>query len=286
MSPTQKNENSLTRMLFGVVCVFLLCNLSPAVHTIYRTAQGTREFVPEAEFLWCFMIILNSSVNFLIYCASGGKFREVFCDMFCCWRTSVRVRQFAASKSNSIFIPRITPDKINYKLIISLLCFTKYNFMFKLLTCLFTQTNFSRPFPTFNFLLISKRFSFSLKQAQKQLFEVCLAPPIQEVEHIQFRVPDRLVHILKTCTITPTTMQFFQTANSHCHHFLQQQLWLLYQRYRYHHLQHVTLTLQYRIQRMKIMMTIMTLLTLALLQQCRGQKGPIFHLLCNKILYS
>lgn len=99
LSPTQKNDNSLTRMLFGVVAVFLLCNLSPAFHAVYRYAMGTRDSVLEAEFLSTILITLNSSVNFLIYCASGGKFREVFCEMLCCWRSTSTIRQFTSSKS-------------------------------------------------------------------------------------------------------------------------------------------------------------------------------------------
>ncbi|CAL8143753.1 unnamed protein product [Orchesella dallaii] len=102
LSPSQKNENSLTRMLFGVVAVFLVCQLFPAILTIYRYLSGSRDMSPETEFVLCFMSTLNSAVNFLIYCASGGKFRDVFCDMFCCWNSTNRIRRLAASTKTTL----------------------------------------------------------------------------------------------------------------------------------------------------------------------------------------
>ncbi|ODM98313.1 FMRFamide receptor [Orchesella cincta] len=102
LSPTQKNENSLTKMLFGVVAVFLMCQLFPAILNMTRYLSGDREMTPEVEFVVVFLFVVNSSVNFLIYCAIGGKFREIFCDMFCCWNSNSRIRRLAASTKTTL----------------------------------------------------------------------------------------------------------------------------------------------------------------------------------------
>lgn len=86
-----KRSRSLTITLFGVVCVFGLCHLPAAFSKIVYV------FYPEYEFennesksmfsIWNdisnFLIMLNSSVNFILYIVFGpGKFREEFNYMF------------------------------------------------------------------------------------------------------------------------------------------------------------------------------------------------------------
>ncbi len=80
---------SLAYMLFGIVTVFIVCQIIPASHASYRYASGdfeTDSYVPEVELMIYFFFVLNSSVNFLIYCVSGKKFRNAMFVAFKCKR--------------------------------------------------------------------------------------------------------------------------------------------------------------------------------------------------------
>jgi len=77
MSKSELKEKSLAYMLFIVVAVFIICNSIPPIHAIWRIATGSNPN-PELEVIRTFLLVFNSSVNFVIYCAYGEKFRNVF----------------------------------------------------------------------------------------------------------------------------------------------------------------------------------------------------------------
>ncbi len=82
-----RRENSLTVMLISVIVVFMICQVPSIVDNIFQAilddaALMTSPFVK----LTCIsnlMVIMNSAINFYLYCVFGRKFRRVFCRIFC-----------------------------------------------------------------------------------------------------------------------------------------------------------------------------------------------------------
>ncbi|TRY69570.1 hypothetical protein TCAL_07634 [Tigriopus californicus] len=89
----QKNENGLAIILVGIVLVFMVCHASRFFLAFYHvsvseTTQRCLESEPRnadsepPEWLYIvsainhLMLMINSSVNFLIYCAVGSRFRN------------------------------------------------------------------------------------------------------------------------------------------------------------------------------------------------------------------
>jgi hypothetical protein len=84
----QRHENNLTVMLLSVVIVFLVCQILPIVDNFYHFLnmnQGTSTLISTMA---CLLVIVNSAINFYLYCVFGRKFRQVFCLMFCRCRPS------------------------------------------------------------------------------------------------------------------------------------------------------------------------------------------------------
>ncbi|CAH1796122.1 unnamed protein product [Owenia fusiformis] len=87
MNVKQSRENNVTIMLVSVVIVFILCQV-PAL--VYNTAYAINRNFVESDFGWKilsmvrnFLVPFNSSINFLLYCAFGQKFRSTFMQTFC-----------------------------------------------------------------------------------------------------------------------------------------------------------------------------------------------------------
>ena len=82
-----KKENSLTIMLISVIFVFMICQLPSIVDNVFvATLSQETLYQPIFVKITCvsnLMVILNSAVNFYIYCLFGKKFRRVFCRIFC-----------------------------------------------------------------------------------------------------------------------------------------------------------------------------------------------------------
>ncbi|GAA50995.1 FMRFamide receptor, partial [Clonorchis sinensis] len=84
-----KTERNVTRMVVVVVGVFVFCQLPAMVYNIYFGI--TSQVQPVAG--WCvlsevrnFLVVLNSSINFVIYCCMGAKFRRSFVHVITpCW---------------------------------------------------------------------------------------------------------------------------------------------------------------------------------------------------------
>ncbi|TGZ62376.1 hypothetical protein CRM22_007478 [Opisthorchis felineus] len=84
-----KTERNVTRMVVVVVGVFVFCQLPAMVYNIYFGI--TSQIQPVAG--WCilsevrnFLVVLNSSINFVIYCCMGAKFRRSFVHVITpCW---------------------------------------------------------------------------------------------------------------------------------------------------------------------------------------------------------
>lgn len=79
MSKLQKRELGLATMLLFVVSVFFICNLLPLVNNILESFYDYS--IDQLVHISNFLVILNSSVNFVIYCSCGERFRKMLLRM-------------------------------------------------------------------------------------------------------------------------------------------------------------------------------------------------------------
>ncbi len=76
----QQKEIGLATMLMVVVFVFFVCNVLALVVNILEVMSIN---VMELNNTSNLLVTLNSSVNFIIYCIFGDKFKRIFLRMFC-----------------------------------------------------------------------------------------------------------------------------------------------------------------------------------------------------------
>lgn len=89
LSRLEKKEIGLAVMLLVVVTVFFVCNVLAFIINVLELLDIV---VPELTTTSNVLVCFNSSVNFIIYCIFGQKFRRLFLKMFCgrIVRTSAR----------------------------------------------------------------------------------------------------------------------------------------------------------------------------------------------------
>jgi hypothetical protein len=80
MSTSERSEAQLARMLIMVVLVFILCNAFSLVGIALKVITGSPTLFG-VDSLRNFFINFNSSINFVIYCAYGKRFRDMFVEM-------------------------------------------------------------------------------------------------------------------------------------------------------------------------------------------------------------
>ncbi|CAL4059958.1 unnamed protein product, partial [Meganyctiphanes norvegica] len=80
MSRVQKKEIGLAMMLMVVVIIFFICNLLAFVINILELIEFVVDELTQFSNL---LVTINSSVNFIIYCIFGQKFRKYFLKLFC-----------------------------------------------------------------------------------------------------------------------------------------------------------------------------------------------------------
>ena len=67
-------------MLMAVVTVFFLCNVLALIVNILELQSINLTALNNFSNM---LVTLNSSVNFIIYCIFGEKFKRIFLQMFC-----------------------------------------------------------------------------------------------------------------------------------------------------------------------------------------------------------
>ncbi|XP_037787526.1 FMRFamide receptor-like [Penaeus monodon] len=80
LSRLEKKEIGLAVMLLVVVTVFFVCNVLAFIINVLELLDIV---VPELTATSNVLVCVNSSVNFIIYCIFGQKFRRLFLKMFC-----------------------------------------------------------------------------------------------------------------------------------------------------------------------------------------------------------
>jgi hypothetical protein len=81
LSRVQDNELNIAYMLVLLVAIFVFCNLPAFVVSILEHFQPP--FLNEMTNFSNFLVCFNSSVNFVVYCTFGKKFRERLVQTFC-----------------------------------------------------------------------------------------------------------------------------------------------------------------------------------------------------------
>lgn len=93
LSRVQRRELGLATMLLVVVLVFFLCNILPLVTNAFEVFEGDEfENLDPLVKTSNLLVMINSSVNFVIYVIFGEKFKRVFLKMFCAGRVWRRGR--------------------------------------------------------------------------------------------------------------------------------------------------------------------------------------------------
>ncbi|XP_074650134.1 FMRFamide receptor-like [Tubulanus polymorphus] len=86
MNVRQSRENNVTIMLVSVVVVFIICQVPALVYNVAyaidRNITLSYSFQVLSNFR-NFLVVVNSTINFLLYCAFGQKFRRTFVRMVC-----------------------------------------------------------------------------------------------------------------------------------------------------------------------------------------------------------
>jgi len=106
LSSQEQKEHNLATMFLVVVLVFFICNALPLVNNIME-AVGGLSFADIPDGLLAvanLFVTINSSINFLIYCLFGNKFRTIFMQIFCCRPLPVQ--------NNTTFHPRAALNKV------------------------------------------------------------------------------------------------------------------------------------------------------------------------------
>ncbi|KAK8753491.1 hypothetical protein OTU49_004665 [Cherax quadricarinatus] len=98
LSRLQRKEIGLAVMLLVVVTVFFVCNVLAFIINILELLDITIDLLTMASNL---LVTINSSVNFIIYCIFGQKFRKLFLKMFCSGVLSRAVRREVAIDSGA-----------------------------------------------------------------------------------------------------------------------------------------------------------------------------------------
>lgn len=81
LSRVQDNELNIAYMLVLLVAIFVFCNLPAFIVSILEHFRPP--FLNEMTNLSNFLVCFNSSVNFVVYCTFGRKFRERLFQTFC-----------------------------------------------------------------------------------------------------------------------------------------------------------------------------------------------------------
>uniref|UniRef100_T1J193 G-protein coupled receptors family 1 profile domain-containing protein n=1 Tax=Strigamia maritima TaxID=126957 RepID=T1J193_STRMM len=81
LSKHQRKEISLALMLLCVVVVFFICNCLALVVNILEAFNIINDNLTQMSNL---LVTVNSSVNFIIYCIFGQKFRRILQRLLCC----------------------------------------------------------------------------------------------------------------------------------------------------------------------------------------------------------
>ncbi|CAG7724199.1 unnamed protein product [Allacma fusca] len=80
----QINENSITLMLVVVVGIFCASHMWFAVKIVIQQIWGKQSFPKVLIGVTNFLLAFNASINFVIYCLCGSKFRQQLSLLFTC----------------------------------------------------------------------------------------------------------------------------------------------------------------------------------------------------------
>ncbi|KAK3594349.1 hypothetical protein CHS0354_019258 [Potamilus streckersoni] len=101
---TSNKQSSLTAMLFTLNVVFLLCTSPISVYNIgySQWEQGAATHDYAVLNLWwaiCSLLMyVNNSLNFLLYCLSGSRFRQEVKNLFC-WKRQANISPLKTCRS-------------------------------------------------------------------------------------------------------------------------------------------------------------------------------------------
>ncbi|XP_041349163.1 FMRFamide receptor-like [Gigantopelta aegis] len=115
----QQRDTRMTVMVLAVTTVFFVCQLFTAVAFVMMRgmnkysdcSMACNNFTAVADT----MVMVNSAVNFILYCAVGKKFREVFVQVFCGYRQAKPAATHQTNLSTQSPSSKVRAIEINLK---------------------------------------------------------------------------------------------------------------------------------------------------------------------------
>ena len=178
----QKKEIGLANLLMVVVMVFFVCNILALVVNILEVFEYNIIALHNVSNL---LVTFNSSVNLIIYCIFGEKFKRIFCQLFC-HRTGGR----GDGMQDHPFLTRYPHPKVvivklqllifNWSLIWNILIIIYflymrpiYNFEFNLLSILTPNLNSEESNPCLQALTMIYHFTANKKRCSSWSKYMC-----------------------------------------------------------------------------------------------------------------
>ena len=104
-------EDHITLCIIAIVFVFLLCQTPALVNQIFWAAgEHSDRACGRFHFYYTkisdLLVVINSSMNFVIYCLFGKSFRQIFCDVLCQNSCTQKVNSgYAATQCKTVTVP-------------------------------------------------------------------------------------------------------------------------------------------------------------------------------------
>ena len=90
---SREDNCNVTTIVIVIVCIFIVCQTPALINQIFWATFGESQRKPGGFHFYYtrvsdLLVVLNSSVNFVIYCLFGRTFRRLFIDCLCGFRSN------------------------------------------------------------------------------------------------------------------------------------------------------------------------------------------------------
>lgn len=105
LSASQRSELNVSSMLMVLVLIFIICNVPAFIVNVLEVVQVHTNFIDSCATVSNVLVCINSSVNFLIYCIHGRRFRERFIRIITCKSGRSRIEHEVSGNQPSHVFP-------------------------------------------------------------------------------------------------------------------------------------------------------------------------------------
>lgn len=105
LSASQRSELNVSSMLMVLVLIFIICNFPAFIVNVLEVFGVHTNFIDSCATVSNLLVCINSSVNFLIYCIHGQRFRDKFIRIITCRSTRSRTEHGVSGNQPSHVFP-------------------------------------------------------------------------------------------------------------------------------------------------------------------------------------